>query len=85
VAILAAEISAIERLTMPVESALDELINRACPSIQYRLRWEVLGEPRSASRLRNLQRQILDDAAVQEVFSWQQPDGWLASVVHEMA
>jgi hypothetical protein len=46
------------------------------------LRWEVLGEPRSASRLRNLQRQILDDAAVQEVFSWQQFDGWLAWNFH---
>jgi hypothetical protein len=82
VAILAAEIGAIERFTMPVESALDELIDRACPSIQYRLRREVLGEPRSASRLRNLQCQILDDAAVQEVFSWQQPDGWLAWNFH---
>jgi hypothetical protein len=63
-------------------SLLDELLNRACPSIQYRLRWEVLGQPRPTPQLRDLHEQILNDAAVQEVFSWQQPDGWLAWNFH---
>jgi hypothetical protein len=62
---------------MSAQSALDELLDRACSSIRYRLRWEVLGEPRSAPSLRDLYNQILNDAAVKEVFSWQQPDGWL--------
>ena len=65
---------------MPTESILDELLERACPSIQYRLRWEVLGEPRSA--LCDLHDRILNDAAVQEVCSWQQPDGWLGWNFH---
>jgi hypothetical protein len=67
---------------MPTASALDEFLERACPSIRYRLRWEVLGELRSAPHLRDLQRQILNDTAVQEVFSWQQPDGWLGWNFH---
>ena len=67
---------------MSSKSALDELLERACPSIQYRLRLEVLGELRSMPRLRDLHSQILNDVAVQEVFSWQQPDGWLAWNFH---
>jgi hypothetical protein len=67
---------------MSVQSALDELLERACSSIRYRLRWEVLGEPRSAPHLRDVYNQILNDAAVKEVFSWQQPDGWLAWDFH---
>jgi hypothetical protein len=60
--------------------SIDELLERACPSIQYRLRCDVLEEPRSA--LRDLQHRILNDSAVQEVFSWQQPDGWLGWNFH---
>jgi hypothetical protein len=67
---------------MPTESALDELLECACPSIQYRLRWEVLGQFRSAPQLRELHNQILNDTTVQEVFSWQQPDGWLGWNFH---
>ncbi|CAG0928533.1 hypothetical protein TFLX_00911 [Thermoflexales bacterium] len=67
---------------MLTESVLAELLERACPTIQYRLRWEVLGEPRSAPHLRDLHSQILNDAAVQEVFSWQQSDGWLGWNFH---
>ena len=67
---------------MSTESALAELVEQACPSIQYRLRWEVLGQPRSTPPLRDLHTQILNDAMVQEVFSWQQPDGWLAWNFH---
>ncbi len=70
------------RSTKPAKSALTELLERACPSIQYRLRWEVLGEPRSVPHLCDLHDQILNDALVQEVFSWQQPDGWLAWNFH---
>jgi hypothetical protein len=61
---------------------IDELLEQACPSICYRLRLEVLNEPGSARHMRLLQRQILDDEAVREVFGWQQPDGWLAYSFH---
>jgi hypothetical protein len=67
---------------MPAQSALAELLERACSSIQYRLHREVLGESISAPSMSALQEQILRDAAVQEVFSWQQPDGWLSWNFH---
>jgi hypothetical protein len=67
---------------MSAETTLDELLERACPSIQYRLRCELLGQPRSAPQMRYLHRQILADKAVKEVFGWQQPDGWLAWNFH---
>ncbi|MBI5566324.1 MAG: hypothetical protein HY870_15605, partial [Chloroflexi bacterium] len=67
---------------MSTATTLDELLERACPSIQYRLRVEVLGESRTAPHVPDLQRQILNDVAVQTVFGWQQPDGWLAWNFH---
>lgn len=63
-------------------AAADELLNRACPSIRYRLRAEILGHPRDCAEMRHLQALILQDAAVQEVLAWRQPDGWLAGDFH---
>jgi hypothetical protein len=59
-----------------------DLLEKACPSIRYRLRLEVLSQPRSDGQMLALQNQILEDEAVKEVFSWQAPDGWLAWNFH---
>jgi hypothetical protein len=61
---------------------LDELLARACASIQYRLRLEILNQPAADGEMVALQEQILEDDAVKEVLSWQQPDGWLARDFH---
>jgi len=47
------------------------LLQAACPSIQYRLRLELLGEPRTDPIMLALQSQILHNPAVQEVIGWQ--------------
>lgn len=67
---------------MPENPILNELLERACPSIKYHIRLEILDQPRSAPQMLDLQSQIQDDPAVKEVFSWQQPDGWLAWDFH---
>jgi hypothetical protein len=67
---------------MQPESSLEELIESACPSIRYRVRAEILGEDPSCQEMSALQEQILRDPHVQDVLSWQQPDGWLARDFH---
>jgi len=67
---------------MVEDSVLNEILERACPYIKYRIRLELMNQPRLETLILDLQRQILDDPAVQEVFSWRQPDGWLAWDFH---
>ena len=67
---------------MQETTTISELLERACPSIKYRIRWEILNESRSTPLMREIQKQILDDEIVKEVISWQQPDGWLAWNFH---
>ncbi len=64
------------------DDAIDHLLERACPSIQYRVRGEILHQPPSDPDMRRLHDQILQDEAVQTIFGWQQPDGWLAWSFH---
>lgn len=57
------------------------LLENACPAIRYRIRTEILGE--SFNEETNcLQRQLLQENAVQEVLSWQGADGWKSSSFH---
>lgn len=65
-----------------IQKAIPELFETACPSIQYRVNAEILGRPASSPDMRRLQHEILDDPLVQEIFQWQQPDGWLAWDFH---
>jgi hypothetical protein len=67
---------------MARRDVIDELMERACPSIRYRTGVELAGRPASGPGMVELQRQILQDDAVREVASWQQPDGWLAWDFH---
>lgn len=62
--------------------AIKELLQNACPSIRYRIRKEILREPDSSAEMVKLQKEILEDAWVQKIFSWQQPDGWLGRDFH---
>lgn len=64
------------------ESMIQAVIKGACPSIQYRLRKELLGEATNSREMVRLQAQILADPVVREVISWQQPDGWLGWNFH---
>lgn len=69
-------------IDMPIEEAIAELLERACPSIQYRVRLEILRQSPYDPVMLDLQHQILCDPLVQEVLSWQQPDGWLGWYFH---
>ncbi len=67
---------------MQTDSVIDELLDRACPSIQYRLRREILSQPPSDGVMLHLQEQILQDDAVKAILATQQPDGWLGWSFH---
>ncbi len=62
--------------------AIQELLENACPSIRYRIRSEIFGEPINTPEMTNLQAEILNDEWVQKIFSWQQPDGWIGNDFH---
>jgi hypothetical protein len=65
-----------------IQQVISSLLERAAPSIQYRLRHEVLGESLNSPQMRKLQRQILDDPLVKKIFRWRRADGWLADDFH---
>ena len=67
---------------MQFDADIAELLDSACPSIQYRLRREILGQPTDNPAMLALQEQILLDPVVQTVLGWQGPDGWLAWDFH---
>lgn len=60
----------------------DHLLTTACPSIQYRIRKEILCQSPSQSEMKKLQAQILQDKAVKAISASQKPDGWLAWNFH---
>ncbi len=61
---------------------ISELLTKACPSIQSRVRREVLGETRAADEVNALQEEILQDQDVRDVLASQDPDGWIAHNFH---
>ncbi len=63
-------------------SNVDELVQNACPSIRFRIRAEILGEPETTLEMVRVQKEILSDEWVQKVFSWQQADGWIGRDFH---
>jgi hypothetical protein len=63
-------------------SVIDELLQNACPSIRYRIRSEIMGEPETTLEMVRLQKEILSDEWVKKVFSWQQADGWIGRDFH---
>lgn len=67
---------------MRLENTVEELLESACPSIQYRIRHEILDEPVTTDKMTALQGQILEDTAVKEILKTQSPDGWLGQRFH---
>jgi hypothetical protein len=67
---------------MWANAAMSTLLAKACPSIRYRLRREVLSQSPQDSEMKELQALILQDPTVERVLSWQQPDGWLGWGFH---
>jgi hypothetical protein len=65
-----------------MEKSLAFLLEQACPSIQYRLRKEVLNQAPQSSEMSDLQSKIMEDGLVREVSGWQGDDGWLAWDFH---
>jgi hypothetical protein len=68
---------------MNLEPVIQEMLQCACPSIQYRIRVEILGQSPAGEGMAALQEAILKDPTVRDVLSWQQPDGWLAWDFHD--
>jgi hypothetical protein len=67
---------------MNIISSAEQIIPIACPSIQYRLRKELLGESPNPTRMYDLQGQILAQEMVRKVAASQGADGWLAWNFH---
>lgn len=65
-----------------VREVANHLLDGVCPSIEYRVRSEVLGEPTSTQTMARLQERILQDETVKAIISSQQPDGWLGTGFH---
>ncbi len=65
-----------------IHKVVPDLVERACPSIKYRINSEILGRLPLSGGMQELQDQILQDTAIAEVQSWQQADGWLAWDFH---
>lgn len=59
-----------------------KLVEDACPSIAFRIRSEVLGQPGSSEKMVELHAQILQDPIVLDVLNWRQADGWLGWDFH---
>jgi hypothetical protein len=67
---------------MKYQETIDALLREACPSIQYRIRREILDQSSLDDALSRLQPLILEDDLVKTVLSWQKADGWLARDFH---
>jgi hypothetical protein len=67
---------------MRIDTVIKELLESACPSIQYRIRSEILGQSPTSKEMVGLQNDILHDPGIQAVLRWQQTDGWLARDFH---
>jgi hypothetical protein len=64
------------------EKPVEELLASACPSIQYRIRREILGESDSSSGMQALEAQIMQDEAVRGIIQSQGQDGWIGRDFH---
>ena len=63
-------------------SVANALVRRACPSIVYRIRREILGEEPASAGMRELQNAILKEPEVLRVISLRKEDGWLGGSFH---
>ncbi|HEX2944496.1 MAG TPA: hypothetical protein VHT96_00900 [Clostridia bacterium] len=66
---------------MKLENVLDEMLEKANPSIKYRIHRDILKEPFSSETGR-LYNQILDDPQVKYAFSLQKENGYFGDEFH---
>ena len=64
------------------QEAIADLLKNACPSIQCRVRIEILGQPDTDNQVEDLQNRILQDNLVKEAIGWQGSDEWENSQFH---
>lgn len=68
--------------SMNTTSIAEQLLLTACPTIQYRIRKEILGDSPFHAGMCDLQSKILEDESVRKVTACQAPDGWLSWNFH---
>lgn len=64
------------------ENTALNVAKRACPSISYRIRREILNEDTSKASMQSLQAMILNEEEVLRVLSLKKEDGWLGGCFH---
>ena len=52
---------------MTLQKPITTMLEKACPSIQFRIRKELLGQPTRDAEMAVLQRSILKDQAVKKI------------------
>ena len=67
---------------MNYSKSVQFLLDHACPSIVYRTRKEILGEPRNTPSMLELQKKVQNDPEVKRVLALQKEDGWLGGHFH---
>ena len=61
---------------------IDYLLLNANPSIQYRVKTEVLNQELSAEEMDGLQAKILEEPIIQSIIACQKENGWLGNGFH---
>ncbi len=61
---------------------ITNLLENACPAIQYRIRMEILGQSSADERVAALQDRILQDELVKAAIEWQGSEEWKNSQLH---
>lgn len=59
-----------------------QIAERACPSISYRIRKEILAEDISTPNMQLLQAKILEEEEISRIMSLKKEDGWLGGWFH---
>lgn len=67
---------------MQINPPLIEFLSIACPSIQYRIKSELLHHSTNSSEMESLQEAILQDQLVKSVFCSQTNEGWFGPRFH---
>ncbi len=67
---------------MDLKEYIDNIYGSSCPSIKYRINKEVLNKPDNDIEMINLQKEILEDKLVNQVFSWKQQNGYIGNRFH---
>ncbi len=64
------------------QEIITHLLENACPSIQWRIQEEIIGQRPTDQHVDALQNRILQDHLVKEAIGWQGSDEWKSSSFH---